>query len=404
MKLKITRSSLLTVPYMAIVINVVLGMVFKFVSLGVLRKAFIASKILLLINIILFGLIEFIKFSKFRFKVNLDSVLLAIFVIYEICISKIRGLLIFPDAYLDILIWPMIYILFRNYTRRYDIPQIFGKLVMTTMACILLLSLPLIVKHRSGFGDVGGVIFYVYYCVAFLPMVLFTIENNKTKNILFLLTIFVLAISTKRSGTVVAVIGYVIYLFTNVRVRKDIKNKLEKYWKYILAFSIAALLVIALDQLFSFSIISRLKSIGADRGSGREAIWIEVFEAFLRSPFDTKLFGHGYQAVYYRLKPYGVDRLAHNSFIEFLYDYGYVGLGFFLSFFSTQIMSGLKAVQKKNPHAPEMLYSLLVALVFGMSSYFFEESTIIVPIAAFWGCFAGMNSRKRKIRTESTKS
>lgn len=397
MKLKIKKSTILTVPYTALIVNVVLGMVFKFVSSSILRKLFIASKILLLISIILLNLIDLAQVSKFRFKVHMDSVLLVLFVIYEIYISKVNGLLIFPDAYLDILIWPLMYLLFRNYTRKNDIPPIFGKLVMTTMACVLLLSIPLIVKHRSGFGDVGGVIFYVYYCVAFLPMVLFTIENDKTKNILFLLTIFMLVISTKRSGTVVAVIGYVIYLFTNVRVRKDIKNKFEKYWKYILVFSIAALLVITLDQLFSFSIISRLKSIGVDRGSGREAIWIEVFEAFSRSPFDTKLFGHGYQAVYYRLKPYGVDRLAHNSFIEFLYDYGYIGLGVFLAFFATQIRSGLKAVQKKNPHAPEMLYSLLVALVFGMSSYFFEESAIIVPIAAFWGCFAGLNSRKTHI-------
>lgn len=97
------------------------------------------------------------------------------------------------------------------------------------------------------------------------------------------------------------------------------------------------------------------------------------------------MFGHGFQAVYYRLKPYGVDRLAHNSFIEFLYDYGYVGLGIFFGFLATQLIGAIKAIQHKNLHAPEMLYSLLVAVVFGLSSYFFEESTIIVPIAAFGG-------------------
>ena len=348
MKLKITRGSLLTMTYSALIVNVILGMIFKFASLSILRKLVIISKVLVLATIIFSGLVDLISFSKFRFKILLDGILLIFFVIYEMYISKIRGLLIFPDAYLDILIWPLIYLLFRNFTERCDIPQEFGKLTEISMAFVLLLSIPLIIKHRAGLGDVGGVVFYVYYCVTFLPMALYAIENDKRKHRLLLLTILMLALSTKRSGTIVAVIGYAIYLFTNVSVRKDIKNKLIKYWKYIL---------------------------------------------FSKSKGDLKMFGHGFQAVYYRLKPYGVDRLAHNSFIEFLYDYGYVGLGIFFGFLATQLIGAIKAIQHKNLHAPEMLYSLLVAVVFGLSSYFFEESTIIVPIAAFWGCFAGTNSR-----------
>ena len=393
MKLKITRGSLLTMTYSALIVNVILGMIFKFASLSILRKLVIISKVLVLATIIFSGLVDLISFSKFRFKVHLDGILLIFFVIYEMYISKIRGLLIFPDAYLDILIWPLIYLLFRNFTERCDIPQEFGKLTEISMAFVLLLSIPLIIKHRAGLGDVGGVVFYVYYCVTFLPMALYAIENDKRKHRLLLLTILMLAFSTKRSGTIVAVIGYAIYLFTNVSVRKDIKNKLIKYWKYILLFLVAAVAVMAFDQLFSLSILTRLKNIGTDKGSGREAIWIEVLDAFSKSKGDLKMFGHGFQAVYYRLKPYGVDRLAHNSFIEFLYDYGYVGLGIFFGFLATQLIGAIKAIQHKNLHAPEMLYSLLVAVVFGLSSYFFEESTIIVPIAAFWGCFAGTNSR-----------
>ena len=397
MKLKITVKSLVHAVYLLVVINGVLGMVFKLAPSGLLRKVVIMSKMFVLLSLVCACLINFMKFSKFQITLHLDKILLITFVIYELYISKIRGLLIFPEAYLDILIWPLIYLLFRNCTIKHDVSKELRNLTEVAMIAVLLLSVPLIIKYRIGEGDGGGVIFYVYYCITFLPMALCVIEEDKIKNRLFLFSILILALSAKRSGTIVAVIGYIVYLFTNVSVRNDIKNKFVRYWKYILAILAFFILIVALDQLFSFSIISRLKSIGSDRGSGREAIWIEIFEAFSESQLNVKLFGHGYQAVYYRLKPYGVDRLAHNSFIEFLYDYGYVGLGIFLSFFVTQIIGGLKASIKKNPHAPEMLYSLLVALVFGMSSYFFEESAIIIPIAAFWGCFAGLNSRKTHI-------
>ena len=156
-----------------------------------------------------------------------------------------------------------------------------------------------------------------------------------------------------------------------------------------------AFLIILSDKVFSFSILSRLRNIGIDRGSGREAIWIEVIDAFTISKSNIKIFGHGFQAVYYQLKPYGIDRLAHNSFIEFLYDYGYIGLGIFLGFLVTQLLRAWKAVRRKNNYAPEMLYSILVAVVFGLTSYFFEESAIIVPIAAFWGCISGESCKDK---------
>ncbi len=395
MRMKITRNSLLITVYILIILNVILGMVFKFIPSDILRKIFLVSKVAVLASLVLSYFVDLFKFSKYRISVHVDSALLIFFVIYELYISKIRGLLIFPDAYLDILIWPLVYIIFKNYTRKNDIPKIFGRLTEVAMIIVLLLSIPLIIKHRSGFGDVGGVIFYVYYCITFLPMVLYTVEKDKVKNVLFLFTILILVLSTKRSGTIVAVVGYAIYLFTNVSVRRDIRNKLKRKWKYILGFCVVAFLIILSDKVFSFSILSRLRNIGIDRGSGREAIWIEVIDAFTISKSNIKIFGHGFQAVYYQLKPYGIDRLAHNSFIEFLYDYGYIGLGIFLGFLVTQLLRAWKAVRRKNNYAPEMLYSILVAVVFGLTSYFFEESAIIVPIAAFWGCISGESCKDK---------
>ena len=386
------NSQTVYVAYFLVILSTLSGMIYKFFSNEMLRKIYIVCRLLLLACLIFFVILEFFL----RHKIYKGGLLIGTFVIYELCISGIRGLLIWPDAFLDILIWPFTYLFFRNYTRRNQVPCKLGKITQTSMIFIFILSIPLILKHRAGSGNVGSVVFYVYYCITFMPMALYTVNDYKVKNRLFIISILILMLSTKRSGTIVARVGYVIYLFNDVRVRNDIKSKVKKYQWYILGIALVGIILIGLDQVFSFEIIERLRKLSSDQGSGRTYIWSYVLRDFAGSKENLKLFGHGFQAVYYRLKPFGVDRLAHNSFLEFLYDYGYVGLSIFVLFYLSLVRKAIRAFRKKDPKTPAMLYSLLISVVFGYTSYFFEESAIIVPIAAYWGCFVGENSRKKK--------
>lgn len=380
--------------YYLIVFSTVLGMLYKFYPTGVTRRIYLACKLLLLACLIAYLFLDFLA----KHKVHKDSIFLGAFVIYELFISKARGLLIFPNAYIDILTWPLVYIFFRNYTRRSALPHKIGKMTQRAMVLIFILSIPLIIKHRKGDGDVGGTVFFVYYCITFLPIALYSIDDYKVTNRVFIISIIILMISTKRSGTIVAIVGYVIHLFNDVRVRDDIRSKISKYQKYIVCLVASVILFVILDKIFTLEIYSRLKSITTDQGSGRIYIWSNVLKAFKGSEWEMKLFGHGYQAVYYRLKPFGVDRLAHNSFLELLYDYGYIGLSIFIVYFLSLVGKAVQAYKIKDSKTPAMLYTLLICIVFGMTSYLFEESTIIVPIAIFWGCFVGENYRKREIQ------
>lgn len=390
MRINLKTQSIIIIYYMVFIVTAI-GMVVRFAPSGTLRKVYILCRLLLLAILIVNWLIDFAS----RPKLYISNLILGTFVFYELWISKIRGLLIFPDAYIDILTWPLLYICFKNYVRHHELPRKIGKTTKMMMIMLFLLSIPLIIKHRSGDGNVGGVIFYVYYCITFLPMVLYTVEDSKTKNRFFLITILLLMLSTKRSGTIVAIAGYVIYLFNDVRVRTDIKNKMKKYSKYVFGIAIAGVLLFAMDKMFSFEIITRMRNLASDQGSGREYIWSVILKAFYQSEQGVRYLGHGFQAVYYRLKPFGEDRLAHNSYLEFLYDYGYVGLSLFMSFLLGMVKKAIAAFKDKDYKTPIILYTLLICVVFGYTSYLFEESAIMVPIAIFWGCFEGERIRNR---------
>lgn len=390
MRINFKTQSIIIIYYMVFTVTAI-GMVVRFAPSGGLRRVYILTRLLLLAILLASLLLNFAS----RPKIYTGNLILVAFVIYELWISKVRGLLIFPDAYIDILTWPLLYVCFKNYVRHHELPRRIGKTTKMMMVMLFLLSIPLIIIHRFGNGNVGGVIFYVYYCITFLPMVLYTVEDSKVKNRFFLITIFLLMLSTKRSGTIVAIAGYVLYLFNDARVRTDIKNKITKYSKYVFGIAIAAVLLLVMDKIFSFEIINRMRNLASDQGSGREYIWSVILKAFYQSEKSVQYLGHGFQAVYYRLKPFGEDRLAHNSYLEFLYDYGYVGLSIFVVFLLGMVKKAIDAFKDKDYKTPIILYTLLICAVFGYTSYLFEESAIMVPIAIFWGCFDGERKRNR---------
>ena len=220
------------------------------------------------------------------------------------------------------------------------------------------ISVLLIAKHRMGFGNAGGVVFPIYYCLTFLPIYLYLEDENRRKHVYFLIVIGLLMISTKRAGTVVAAASYIIYLFSNTRVSEAIKHKKRKYRNYIFGLLVCFCGIIVLDSVISLEIIERLKGIVNDQGSGRTYIWSFVFKDFKKANESLRLFGHGYQAVYYQLKPFGVDRLAHNSFLELLYDYGYVGLSIFLLFFINMIKKCILSFAYKDKKSYGDLYCI----------------------------------------------
>lgn len=57
-----------------------------------------------------------------------------------------------------------------------------------------------------------------------------------------------------------------------------------------------------------------------------------TLQAFNVSNLREKIWGHGFQSVYYRLRPGGFSRFSHNSYIEYLYDYGIIGLSLLVLF------------------------------------------------------------------------
>ena len=94
-----------------------------------------------------------------------------------------------------------------------------------------------------------------------------------------------------------------------------------------------------LSKSINITIIERMQSLQEDGGSGRTTTYALVWKAFKDSNIVKQVIGHGFNAVY-------LDRIsissAHNDFLEVLYDYGVIGLFFYVLLLFSFIFEAVK--------------------------------------------------------------
>ena len=101
------------------------------------------------------------------------------------------------------------------------------------------------------------------------------------------------------------------------------------------------------------------------------------------------MIGHGYHAFrFYTYSGYMYilnGNLAHNDYLNTLYDYGIIGVTVYVSFLLSMIKELLLLIKKKSEIAPAFTFSIVLLGFLTFVSYFGIESRIINYVAIFWG-------------------
>ena len=259
-----------------------------------------------------------------------------------------------------------------------------------------LISVSLIRIHLAGNGNIGQVVFLTYYCLTALPLIIIFLKEKNLRNLCMLLCIAISVASTKRTGTIALILGILVMLVLDAHIQGSLREKWKKYMYLFIAICIGSGAVLYLENRSGLEIFDRFSKLSTDGGSGRDIIWAITLQAFKTSNIREKIFGHGFQSVYYRLKPGGFSRFSHNSYIEYLYDYGIIGLSLLVLFVLSLIIIEIKFIREKNKYAPVMGMLLIITIFLSAFSYFFEESNIIQPIAVAYGIILGQAHKERK--------
>lgn len=341
---------------------------------------------------------ELITFKRKSFDFTVAILLLLIS--FESLVAISTHSVYMPYAPVDILIWPISVIVYYNYSYYYDITKIAQNKAIWFFFAMCAIAVPLIKIHLSGAGNIGQVIFLTYFCITTLPLVLILTNNRFYRNLSMVLAVLISTASTKRAGTLALILGLFIMLVVEAHIQGTLNQRWKKYLKIMLLILMGTIMVFDLENAGRIQILDRFARLGDDGGSGRDVIWSIVLNAYHSSDLVQRLFGHGFQSVYYILRPGGFYRFAHNSYIEYLYDYGTVGLILLLVFIIALIVSTIDMVRRKARFAPVMCLLLVISVFLGMFSYFFEESNIIMPVAVAYGVILGLDKKEKNIKDE----
>ena len=316
---------------------------------------------------------ELITFKRKSFDFTVAILLLLIF--FECLVAISTHSVYMPYAPVDILIWPISVIVYYNYSYYYDITKIAQNKASWFFFAMCAIAVPLIKIHLSGAGNIGQVIFPTYFCITTLPLVLILTNNRSYRNLSMVLAVLISTASTKRAGTLALILGLFVMFVVEAHIQGTLNQRWKKYLKIMLLILIGTIMVFYLESTGRIQILDRFARLGDDGGSGRDVIWSIVLNAYHSSSLVQRLFGHGFQSVYYILRPGGFYRFAHNSYIEYLYDYGIVGLILLLVFVIALIVSTIDMVRRKARFAPVMCLLLIISVFWECSVIFLKNQT-----------------------------
>ena len=389
------KSVFVRVAFDSMLLSIICKMLYQINQNNVFRMFGYGLQMLVLACCVVQELITF-KRKSFDFTVAILLLLIS----FESLVAISTHSVYMPYAPVDILIWPISVIVYYNYSYYYDITKIAQNKAIWFFFAMCAIAVPLIKIHLSGAGNIGQVIFLTYFCITTLPLVLILTNNRSYRNLSMVLAVLISTASTKRAGTLALILGLFVMFVVEAHIQGTLNQRWKKYLKIMLLILMGTIIVFYLENAGRIQILDRFARLGDDGGSGRDVIWSIVLNAYHSSGLVQRLFGHGFQSVYYILRPGGFYRFAHNSYIEYLYDYGTVGLILLLVFIIALIVSTIDMVRRKARFAPVMCLLLVISVFLGMFSYFFEESNIIMPVAVAYGVILGLDKKEKNIKDE----
>lgn len=265
-------------------------------------------------------------------------------------------------------------------------------IILTYIICLAINSIT-IFKYQFS-GAERSLAADVYFPLALYPFMLQFVKNSKFKISLSLVQFFTAFLSNKRTALILFVVGIIVYLLIQERNKKN--SNLFKLLVRILLIGVAVLILYVIskyiDEKYELDIYYRLMRVTEDGGSGRDIIYLRVWEAYQDSSLFEKMFGHSMNTA----GAVGGAGHAHNDLLEILYNYGAIACGLIVIFYMAIIAEMVRMIVRKSPYAAAYSFSVITGVFLGMFSYFLIYYTYVTCTVAFWGYALAMENKRLK--------
>ena len=268
------------------------------------------------------------------------------------------------------------------------IPQ---RIIIIAFIICLIINLYNVIRFKIG-GAERALASDIYFSLTLFPFCLLIVKNKMIK-ITCIVGMFLAAfISAKRTAFIAFVISIILYVIVVEHNKGSGAFRILKLLLVLLGVLLFLYYVSEyIDTYYNLGLYKRLNGLQEDGGGGRQGIYEQIFTAYLESPWYNKLFGHG---MFETLNLCGF--MAHDDFLEVLYDYGIIAFMSFVSFFLALFKKGVDLVRQKSEYAPSFVASIVIGLLLSLFSFMMVYFTYVTCISAFWGYVLGLENNNKR--------
>lgn len=228
------------------------------------------------------------------------------------------------------------------------------------------------------FGEEGSQSNIVYWCLCPLPFLLL-VKNKWLQILAIMLMIFITILTGKRSATIIMLTVVFFYLTNNMKRRN----------KFGYAFAILIGLVAGYFIVYNYladafgGLVERMEVMGAEGDSSMSRV--DIYSDCLRvmngnDVFDW-IFGRGYESV----RALSGHTNAHNDALQMLFEYGLIGLCFYIYMLVYSIKRARLLNKIESPFYVGYMASVVIFIVLGLVSNLVVFYSYFAYICAFWG-------------------
>ena len=236
---------------------------------------------------------------------------------------------------------------------------------MFYLACLFSLfflfvhSSSIIFVEEEGLGDNK-----VFYSLMLLPWISM-IQTKGLKWGALLLICIVVVMSVKRSAFIIMLIVLLLNFVYDFLYRTTSAG--HRILIGFLLICSSYIVYVSIYDRFD-NMMTRMEMIGEDGGNGRDYIYQNVWERYLSGGMTSKCFGAGFDMVRHTDNSFHPVS-AHNDFLEVLYDFGAIGLIFYILIHLSLIKWVFRLLRARSQLAFPVLISYVCFVVMSLVSH-----------------------------------
>lgn len=240
----------------------------------------------------------------------------------------------------------------------------------------------------------------LYLILLSVPFLLMT-DRILIKSIGLMAVFILVVVSLKGTALLALIAGLVVYILIYNRITGR-KNSVWLVFGLVIglvAYLFLPQIILLITNILHVNWDAKLVLVASSEGSDRIPIWTEALRVQGESNIIQWLFGHGYNQLASNLLYRGGHFSAHNDFIETLFDFGLVGLTFYLGLYKTLLKELRVSLIEMNPYAPALGMSVMMFFVVSMFSHLLIVPGLLVNCAMVWAiCSAPHNQQVYTVR------